>query len=398
MKPMLWAWLGVVLLLVGCVSREDNAMPRGPLAITYRVPAVPIAPQNAPQIRLSGFLQGHSGTVFQVAFSADSQRYLTIGGDQRLIVWDMTSGEPLLQLERRAVQRAFFLPTEEAILTLDTENHVRKWSLETATEAVAPVFLQSNYRSAALSPDGSHLAVGLENGVVRLFDTESLGLAAEVLAYTGGYPVLDLQFAPDGGALYTLAELGVAHWTLAEDAATTPVADRQEAPLGWASTPDHRWWAIVYANEVLVLDLLSGTERNRFNLPITPGQPLALELSVDGNWLALGTGRLEAVLVFDVASGSVVASLGGHEQAFRSLVLSPDRALLLTGLDRRSPFLWNLSSIAAGAALADESQVPRAALNLVPDLHLHALDWSPDGRYVVLRDERGPLYVLGIPQ
>jgi WD40 repeat protein len=86
--------------------------------------------------------------------------------------------------------------------------------------------------------------------------------------------------------------------------------------------------------------------------PGEQGKILAMALSPDNKWLAIGGvmafGQptpvdIGAVRVFDFASGELKRVLKGHTNAVRGLVFSPNGQLLLSGSQDKSAIIWNVA-------------------------------------------------------
>jgi WD40 repeat protein len=77
-------------------------------------------------------LSGHSGGVWDFAFSPDGSRLATTGFDGTIWIWDPRSGEPLqvLRGHRGAVTAVAFSPDGSRLASVGAEGTVRVWALE----------------------------------------------------------------------------------------------------------------------------------------------------------------------------------------------------------------------------------------------------------------------------
>ena len=82
-------------------------------------------------------LEGHAGLVFSVAFSPDSKRLITSGGDGSIRLWDVRTRKQLLKLEgsRGPIYRAIFSPDGKTIASsTESEGLIKLWRANTEPE------------------------------------------------------------------------------------------------------------------------------------------------------------------------------------------------------------------------------------------------------------------------
>ncbi len=81
--------------------------------------------------------EGHAGSVWSVAFSPDSKRLITSGGDGSIRLWDVRTSKQLLKLEgsRGQVYRAIFSPDGKTIASsTESEGLIKLWRASTEPE------------------------------------------------------------------------------------------------------------------------------------------------------------------------------------------------------------------------------------------------------------------------
>src|SRR5207249_12200016 len=103
---------------------------------------------------LLSVLPGHAGAVLSVAFSADSQRFVSGGSDGTVRVWNVAGGSVVLRGHTDQVVSAAFDATGSCVLSVSQDGSARIWDLP-----IQAGDRSSSMRSAALNPDAARLVV-----------------------------------------------------------------------------------------------------------------------------------------------------------------------------------------------------------------------------------------------
>ncbi len=273
-----------------------------------------------------------------LAVSPDGRRVVSLGTGTTLRIWNITTAEPVLELENAPLLHAFAAsadgrwfagsvnPSDKSVSDRDTlflwhaDNGRRERLLR---GQVAPITV------LAFSPDSRLLATaGMRNGDVWLWtipDGEPL-LLPDVLA---GCSVEAIAFHPQN----TLLAVGGVDWM---------------APRG--------------AEGCIVLwDLL--THQSTLILPIGTS---SLAFHPSGHRLAAAS-LAQSIVIWDVERRQQMGEWLGHLDAVTSIAYSPDGRWLASGSDDRTLRLWD----------ADTGQ-PCGLVEL--DTQIKALAFAPDGR------------------
>jgi WD40 repeat protein len=298
---------------------------------------------------------------------------------------------------------------------------------------------QAGVNDLALSPDGSLLAVALqEGGLVQLWDVRRATLRHQLRT---DLPDIGVSFSPDQRALATLSfddrpEAGVARAVMSRwDVGTGrrlagPISVSNRSADAFAATPDGT--RLVAVNGAEVIQVAPETLQPVRRLPRRPPRtgPMAAALSPDGRTVAIGTedgtvqlldlatgrfrgmaGRHEShiggvafsadgtmlatgggdrrVIVRDVASGQVRETFQGGEGRFEGLRFSPDGRTLYAAATR-SVIAWDLDG---AGRLGRPFSVPgpsEIAMAVSPDGSVIATPDGPAGDRVTLRQLRAP--------
>jgi WD40 repeat protein len=394
-----YLWLGLILLgvLTGCDDSAENPRPTAtPFQAIWQRPTTVITAEKAHELKVTGILGSSGATIYGTVFNANGQRYATLSGDQRTFVWNIASGQPLFRLEGNDVKYAFFLENDDVLLTINSQDQLQKWSLLNE-ELLATLKLEVFFTAITVSPDGRQVAIGLRNGTVRLYNTADLNLIGDFLIYDGSGYALTLIYHPTGEQLYTLDSDGnLRVWEVASRTLLSSLRETIYAPLGITLTPDLRFLATVSESQVEIYDLEN--TRLQSTIPIPPIRAAnALTFSVDGQWLGLAADT-DSVWILDAIQGDIAVALPLNGRNIGDLAFSPDRTLLVTGVRGGGAAIWDCRPLLENP---DPSQqqiaLPSARLQQVGDLRVYGIDWSPEGQYFVVRDERGLAYVFGLP-
>src|SRR4030043_2437082 len=153
-------------------------------------------------------LGGHTDIIWKISFSADG-KLLATGGNESAKVWDVNTGQSILNLEGQHAPVAFsppgmylatsgddgmtniwkvetweeylslpyaanalaFSPDEKRLVTAMTE--LKIWDVMTGEELVTMGEFTAVVLGIEFSPDGSQLAVGSQDGTVSVWDSQT---------------------------------------------------------------------------------------------------------------------------------------------------------------------------------------------------------------------------------
>jgi WD40 repeat protein/tRNA A-37 threonylcarbamoyl transferase component Bud32 len=255
--------------------------------------------------------------LYPLAFSPDGQTLAGADVGGRIFLWPMPDGAPRTLLHGDGVWMSdvLFSPDGRLLLSVGEDAAARLWPLAGGEPRALP--LDGQGWCGAFSRDGGSIAIGQENGNVRVFSVTDPSAPPRVFrAAAGG--VEFVQFSPDGARLAWVGQDRDAH----------------------------------------VVELASGEVRA---LHGHEDSLSALGFLADGS---LVTASSDATLRhWDLGSG-ISAVLRGHADHVRAMAVDPARRLIVSGGADRALRLWQLP--------------PPPRTFAVPGREEGSLRWSPD--------------------
>ena len=288
-------------------------------------------------------------------------------------------GAALELLPARGGRRAFVTsPDDDLTYEIDTE------SLRVVRRHAGGGF------SAALSPDGSALAVGSRDGRVRLLDLRS----GEVRPFARGHraTVADVAFTPDGRKLVS-SDFGggVIVWDVARGERSEELSAHRGPVWALAISPDGRTLYSAGDDGRMILWDLARDRRLVRSFALRQvfediQTPRGIAVSPDGETLAF-TERGGTVELLDTATLQRRRSVQAIQGFAAAVAFSPNGRLLAVGGERGSVTLWDARTLTPAGVLRGLSGT------------VQTLAFSPDGESVAAAEvdaERPRLHVWNV--
>lgn len=254
-------------------------------------------PRPEDQIQPPKTLSGHQNRINSVEFSPDGKYLATAGGDGYAKVWEVETGNLILNLGRHAahVFQATFSPDSRYLATAGAD-YARIWDIPGGTE-LRPVGDHSGRVNAvSFNARGNLLLTASADGTVQVWDWRSQN---EILTIEiSENDIYHACFSPDGRFIAAGGQVGL---------------------VGLWET-----------NSGQPVRYFKGHTR-----AIT-----SLHFNRSGNRLITTSGD-NTSMVWDVATGNNILTLRGH--SFNSAVFSPEDKYILSGNEAGKVILWNAS-------------------------------------------------------
>lgn len=174
-------------------------------------------------------LQDHAADVYQVAFSPDSRTLLTGAADRTARIWDALKGIEIARIADHGggVGVAQFSPDGKQVLTVaarvwlapsldgrsakpqSTDRAAHLSDAQTGKPLIPPLQHPEMIESATFNHDGSRVATGTIDGVIRIWDGAS-GTLLRTLEMREG-PVDTVRFSPDSRLIAVSSKRGAVH-------------------------------------------------------------------------------------------------------------------------------------------------------------------------------------------
>jgi len=138
-------------------------------------------------------LRGHTSTVGCVAFSPDGSLIASGADDGIVILWSTSNGAQLINLRQRGSVFTVAFSSDSSTLASVSSSEIKFWRVPDGSE------VRTISGSGTLSPDGSLVASGYNDGTIKLWRVSD---GSEVRTFTGHRgAVTRVAFSPDGTLL-----------------------------------------------------------------------------------------------------------------------------------------------------------------------------------------------------
>ena len=276
-------------------------------------------------------LGGHTGRIDSLAFSQDGTLLMSGSEDKTVRVWDVQTG---------GVIRTFDHHPSEVVGTFD--HHPRRF-------VGAFVRHLSAYFAASISSDGAMVALGTDDGIVRLCDVRTGGCNS-IKMYDA--KVKAIEFSPINPRHFISSSEGgnVRQWDIDGDQVGRSYheADKVE-DLAW--TRDATRFVSCGGQVATVRDAESGAVVVKLDAPNKSSSFNLCCLSPDGRFVACATDTAIWVWDITISGARLVGHLVGHSNSI--LFLAFPSSLISGGRDQSMKF-WKSSGFSMDPTTPDQ--------------------------------------------
>ncbi|QJW97499.1 WD40 repeat domain-containing protein [Frigoriglobus tundricola] len=276
-----------------------------------------------------------------VAFHPKEQVIASAGGNQ-VHTWDAATGKLIKVLVNlgktdKPIKAIAFSPDGQRLAVGSDDGVLRVVESDTGKEVFTSPPRNARIEKVAFSPNGKLVAVGDNNSQVAVYAPQGKGnaLAMSVQGVDLG-AVAGVAFTADGGAVFACGRDGKVRLTAG------PAPDGTSAP----------------ATATKLREYVGHT-----------GMVNGLAVTADGKFLVTG-GEDKTVRVWDVASGKQLRSFQGHTDGVTAVAVRGDGRQLASASNDGAVRLWDLTTVDDHKALTDAKE------------SLWALALSPDGKHL----------------
>ncbi|KAI9785620.1 MAG: hypothetical protein M1816_000367 [Peltula sp. TS41687] len=294
-------------------------------------------------------LEGHSGGVMSVAFSADGKLIASGSADRTVKLWDAATGALQQTLEGHSDQVfSVAFSADGKLIASGSIRTVNLWDAATGALQQTLEGHSDGVKSVAFSADGKLIASGSYDRTVNLWDAATGALQQTLEDHSGG--VESVAFSADGkliasGSYQTGdAATGALQQTLeGHSDGVNSVAFSADGKLIVSGSSD---------GTVKLWDAATGALQQ--TLEGHSGGVMSVAFSADGKLIA--SGSIRTVNLWDAATGALQQTLKGHRAGAVTLVaFSADGKLIASGSADRTVKLWDAATGALQQTLEGHS-------------------------------------------
>jgi WD40 repeat protein/predicted Ser/Thr protein kinase len=287
-------------------------------------------------------MQGHSSTIWSVAFSPDGAYALSGSFDKTLKLWDIKTGKCLQTMEGHTdwVESVAFSPDGAHALSGSNDKTLKLWDIKTGKCLQTMQGHASTVWSVAFSPDGAYALSGSLDKTLKLWDLNTGNCLQTMQGHTNW--VLSVAFSPDGAyALSGSWDKTLKLWDINTGKCLQTMQGHTSRVLSVAFSPDGAHALSGSWDKTLKLwDIKTG--RCLQTMEGHSGTVWSVAFSPDGAYALSGSAD-KTLKLWDIKTGKCLQTMEGHSEIISSVAFSPDGAYALSGSEDKTLKLWNLS-------------------------------------------------------
>lgn len=377
----------LILIAVAACSPESSSTPqalRNPPTLTaplWSAGGDPLTADNIAEARYVGRMDPAEpvSTVFQHTFAQGGAQLIGLNNEQ-LLAWNFSSGQLAFQTSRAAAVQVYVSPDQTEIYGVTSNGQIAVFDAVDGSFEIALNGIADWSGAVAYNPTLGRMILGSTTGAIREWDVPQRRAFETLEAHTTSIGAL--SYNSDSTRLVSAAADAVYWWDwptaerLTDFVPDNPVGRlivNAQNIVGIGTELDARLW-------IAALDVR--------RLETGRGGGQVLMFSPDSRYLLTGNAT-NGLALYQTEDAQLTGRLPDVTGARISAAFSPNNDLLVTSVLGGAVSIWNLGAIT-------EQTVPRADLN-VGTSEIVRVDWSPDGRHILLFSTAGPIYVWGLP-
>ncbi len=309
--------------------------------------------------------------------SRDGKRLATWASDGLVIVWDLATGQKLLQFDAGSADIFWsdFSPDGTRLVTTGGNGMLKIWDIASHPDEpilLASVPIDTGGERLVFSTDGARVAVGGSDGTIRVIDAQSGKIQLVLTGHLSA--VQTVAFSRDEKRLYSTSwDYTIREWDLTPGREALTLLAPRGAFTAIAYSPDGQQVVTGGGGFVTIWDSRSGVMQRSWEAPgfIKGG----IAWSPDGKRIATG-GDDNTPRIWEAATGQLLKELSGHAGPVSMVAWSPDSARLVTAGGEGAAIVWDAQS---GKNLLTLSH-PKLDLDAAKGVF--GVAYSPDGQKI----------------
>jgi WD40 repeat protein len=290
-------------------------------------------------------VQTGGDTIFEIAFSPRGELLATSNNaDNTVRIWSTSTGEEIATLQNGG----FFISFNhngELLASVGPDNVIKIWSVEAWTEINTLTGFLPPIAAVAFNPIDDSIALGGASTLLQIWDTQTM---TQSLILPSESRVNHVTFSSDGARLFVSNESRrVEYWNILNASGPYHAANC-DCPIVFS--PD----GMIVAMGTQLRDAETLEQVQTFNTgdysinDVAFSSDGSMFATVSGSHPALGT-DLDvapdgALRLWDITTGSELATFEDQTVAISAVVFSPDGHLLASGDDNGEIKLWAVES------------------------------------------------------
>ncbi len=387
-----YALLFALLIVSGCgettTPTPDRAAAPTLGAPEWRETSAPIRLDTVPAISYLGRLDqdGAAATVFAHAVSPDGLSLVGLTNDA-IIVWDLLTGDRIFSNARLDTVQVMFSSDKTEIFGIDSGGDLRVIDAANGRDLYRALGHTAYANVWATAPDHDLIALGGTDGTIKIWD---MIRRESRITFGGGAAITALVFSADGSRLAAAdgdGWLRVYTWET-----STPLLERQSSVLGTTRLLAH---AVAFSPDAEQLAVAMDQTVELVAMTNTPTRALTVggytqfaTYSADGAVIAAGVSD-SGISLWSTVQAQRIATLPNTSGSRVDGDFSPDGTMIVTTSVNQPPVLWNVAAMTQQSGGAFEIPIESRTILEV--------EWTDDGRLILLFDANGAIYAWGIP-
>jgi len=331
--------------------------------------------------------KGHMALIRSIVFTPDGSELISASDDKTIRVWDVATGRIVRTIRGEIGDGdpgkiyALALSRDGRLLAAGgrtgTAGHGQPIRLYDLNEGTLTGLLEGHddaVLSLDFSPDGERLVSGSTDDTAIIWDVASRKALHRLVGHKGD--VNAARFTADASGVVTASDDNTLKlWDARDGALVSTLTGHQDKVIALAvSLRDGQVASGALDGTIKFWDLINGRVLKEINQGT---EVMSLAFSPDGRRLLSGVGRAPYLThVWDAATGSEVASYGGHDNIVLATALAGSNLAATSGGNDNEIHLWD----------AESGKLTRALVGV--GRAIWSVGFSPDGRAIAWGVER----------